>query len=268
MHVLRDLRRAPAVQVPELPGQLGLAACAADREACPQPGIDEAGRPDGAMLDLAQVAATFGVVELWAFVAGTVILLLLPGPNTLYVLAIATRRGIRAGYRGAAGIMIGDTVLMLAAVLGMGALLKAYPVVFTALKYVGGAYLAGLGATMLLSAWRGLQSRGASKPVELAAAGDPLRRALVISVLNPKAILFWMAFFIQFVDPAYGNKAVSFAILGLIAQALSLSHLTLVILAGARLASMFAGRPRLAAGMTGGAGTVFISFGAKLAAAG
>jgi leucine efflux protein len=187
----------------------------------------------------------FGIVHLPTYIIGTVLVILLPGPNSLFVLSTAARRGVRLGYRAACGVFIGDTMLMTLASIGIASVLKANPTVFLILKSAGGAYLGYLGINMIITAWRG---RGApsSAPAPTptvetlpAPVGDPLPRALGISLLNPKAILYCIAFFIQFVDPTYGHKIVSFALLGSIAQSLSFLYLSLLIFSGARLAESF-----------------------------
>ena len=107
----------------------------------------------------------------------------------------------------------------------------------------------------------------ASAPQTEPPADQPFRRALVISLLNPKAILFFVSFFIQFVDPAYANPGLSFLVLGVIVQVLSLTYLSVLIFTGARLAQWFRQRQRLAAGASSGIGALFVGFGVKLATA-
>ena len=104
-----------------------------------------------------------------------------------------------------------------------------------------------------------------TRPFYHCGAARPFHTALVISLMNPKAILFFVSFFIQFVDPGYAWPALSFAILGLICQIISGVYLSLLILGGAHLAQQFRTRRRLAAGATGGVGVMFIGFGARLA---
>ena len=213
----------------------------------------------------------FGVVHLPTYLIGTIIVILLPGPNSLFVLSTAARRGVRAGYRAACGVFIGDTVLMVLASAGVASLLKAYPALFMLLKCTGGAYLAYLGAKLLIAAWKGRLASAAASDADAAQMpveqGDPLGRALGISLINPKAILFFIAFFIQFVDPAYGHKALSFAILGSIAQCFSFLYLSALIFSGARLAAAFRRWRRTRTALTGGAGAAFVGFGVKLATA-
>ena len=215
----------------------------------------------------------FGIVHLPTYIVGTILVILLPGPNSLFVLSTAARRGVRLGYRAACGVFIGDTMLMTLASIGIASVLKANPTVFLILKSAGGAYLGYLGINMITTAWQG---RGAVSPTPAptptietlpAPAGDPLPRALGISLLNPKAILYCIAFFIQFVDPTYGHKIVSFALLGSIAQCFSFLYLSLLIFSGARLAESFRRWHRTRTALTGGAGAAFVGFGVKLATA-
>jgi leucine efflux protein len=214
-----------------------------------------------------------GITDLWTYVLGTIAIILLPGPNSLFVLSTAGRRGVRAGYQAASGVFLGDTVLMVLSAAGVASLLKAYPPIFLVIKYAGAAYLAYVGLMMLRGAWRRWRTRTdpwASRPAGAAepAAGNPFRRAAVISLLNPKAILFFISFFIQFVEPTYPYPALSFLVLGLIAQLASALYLTALIFMGSYLAAQFRRRRRLAAGVTTGIGALFLGFGFKLATAG
>jgi leucine efflux protein len=95
----------------------------------------------------------------------------------------------------------------------------------------------------------------------------PFKRALVISLLNPKAILFLLSFFVQFIDPTYATPAVPFLILSAIVMAFSALYLSVLIFAGVRLAQAFSQRQRLSAGLSSAVGGLFVWFGAKLATA-
>ncbi|MCG9098389.1 leucine efflux protein LeuE [Laribacter hongkongensis] len=215
----------------------------------------------------------FGITDLATYLIGTIFIVLLPGPNSLYVLSVAAGRGVKAGYQGAAGVFVGDTVLMVLSATGMAAMLKVYPALFWGLKAAGAAYLGWVGIHMLLSAWRSWRVAGGSMraaavvPATQVSFGNPFRKALTISLLNPKAILFFISFFIQFVDPAYPRPALTFLALGLILQVCSMTYLTAVILIGSRVADSFRQRHRLSAGLSGGVGALFIGFGVKLATA-
>lgn len=215
----------------------------------------------------------YGITDVWTFVIGTIVIVLLPGPNSLYVMTVASREGIAAGYRGACGIFLGDTLLMIAAATGVASLLQATPALFMLIKYSGAAYLAWLGVKLLqagLARWRqpADPADGTGDPLsQRLDASRPFRIALLISLTNPKAILFFVSFFIQFVSPSYPYPVLSFAILGLIVQICSALYLTLLIFGGVHLARQVSRRRWLAAGGTGAVGALFIGFGAKLASA-
>ncbi|MCX4958559.1 leucine efflux protein LeuE [Streptomyces virginiae] len=212
-----------------------------------------------------------GVTDLPTYLAGLVLIILLPGPNSLYVLSVAARRGVRTGYKAAAGVFTGDAVLMLLTAVGAGALLRASPLVFTVVKFLGAGYLAWLAVGMMRGAWALWRTRAERAAAEAAVPADPAenerpyRRALLISLLNPKAILFLMSFFVQFVDPSYAYPALSFLLLGGLLQTGSFLYLTMLIFGGTRLSAAFRRRKRLSAGATSAAGVLFLGFAAKLA---
>ncbi|MEV5316430.1 leucine efflux protein LeuE [Streptomyces sp. NPDC052687] len=214
----------------------------------------------------------FGVIDLPTYLAGLVLIVLLPGPNSLYVLSVAARKGVRTGYAAAAGVFTGDTILMTLAALGAASVLTTTPLLFLVVKYAGAAYLAWMAYGMLRSAralWKTRGERAAAGSPAAVPAGDerPYRRALVVSLLNPKAILFLISFFVQFVDPDYAYPALSFLILGALLQTASFLYLTLLIFGGTRLADAFRRRRRLAAGATSAAGALFLGFAVKLSLA-
>ncbi|MBT2441302.1 leucine efflux protein LeuE [Streptomyces sp. ISL-36] len=210
-----------------------------------------------------------GVTDLPTYLAGLVLIILLPGPNSLYVLSVAARKGARTGYRAAAGVFTGDAVLMTLAALGAASLLQTTPLLFMIVKYAGAGYLTWMAIGMLRAAWSMWRSCGetsAEEPPETAGAPgeNPYRRALVISLFNPKAILFLISFFVQFVDPGYAYPALSFLVLGTLLQLGSFLYLTTLIFGGTRLAAAFRRRRRLSAGATSAAGALFLGFAAKL----
>lgn len=211
----------------------------------------------------------FGVIDLPTYLAGLVLIVLLPGPNSLYVLSVAARRGVRAGYTAAAGVWCGDTVLMTLSAAGVASLLKANAVLFGIVKYAGAGYLTWLAVGMLRAAWgmwRDRRLRAVVQEAPAVAPGQerPYRRALVISLFNPKAILFFVAFFVQFVDPGYAYPALSFVVLGAFAQLASFLYLSALIFSGTRLADAFRRRKRLSATATSAAGVLFLGFAVKL----
>lgn len=210
-----------------------------------------------------------GVIDLPTYLAGLVLIVLLPGPNSLYVLSVAARKGVRTGYTAAAGVWCGDTVLMTLSAAGVASLLQANAVLFGIVKYAGAGYLTWLAVGMLRAAWSMWRTRHEHAEESEATAAPaaeerPFRRALVISLFNPKAILFFVAFFVQFVDPGYAYPALSFVVLGAFAQLASFLYLTALIFSGTRLAAAFRRRKRLSAGATTAAGALFLGFAVKL----
>jgi leucine efflux protein len=225
--------------------------------------------------------AVLGITDLSTYLAGLALIILLPGPNSLYVVSVAARGGARAGYRAALGVVCGDTALMVLSAGGVASLLQASPTLFAVVKFTGAGYLSWLAVGMLRGAWRLWRTRcprgagGSGGPAAAGAgagaAGDgaraaerPYRKALLISLLNPKAILFFISFFVQFVDPDYAHPALSFLALGAWVQLFSLTYLSVLIFSGVHLAAAFRRRKRLTAGLSAAAGAAFLGFAVKL----
>ena len=211
----------------------------------------------------------FGVTDLPTYIIGTMLIVLLPGPNSIYVMTIASRYGIKAGYIGAFGVYTGDMLLIILTALGAASLLHAFPWLFILLKIVGAAYLSYLGIKLLIAAYTTWTATPAPEQVqrkqESLEQQRPFRTALTISILNPKAILFYLSFFVQFVDPAYPYPALTFAALAVVLQIISMSYLTVLIFSGAKLASFFTHRYKLTACCVASVGLLFCGFGLKLA---
>ncbi|MDP9822520.1 leucine efflux protein LeuE [Nocardioides massiliensis] len=233
----------------------------------------------------------WGVTDIETYLVGLILIVLLPGPNSLFVLTVAARDGVRRGYAAASGVFLGDAVLMFLSAVGVASVLQANQVLFTIVKYLGAGYLGWLALGLLRAAWA--QWRAGDRGAETATladdaaalvvqqpeahvasdgesrspAGSAFRRALVISLVNPKAILFFVAFFVQFVDPAYPEPAIPFLILAALLEIASFLYLSALIFAGAQLAAVFRKRRALSAGGTSVVGAVFLGFAVKLATA-
>lgn len=212
----------------------------------------------------------YGVTDLWTYMMGALGIILLPGPNSLYVLSVATVRGVKAGYQGAFGVFLGDTVLLVFTALGAAGLMKTYPTLFLVVKYAGAAYLSWVGLQLFRSAiqtWRGAEIHNVMTPESAANLQHPFKKALVISLLNPKAILFLLSFFVQFIDPNYDSPAVPFLILSGIIMVFSALYLSALIFLGARMAKGFRAHHHLSASLSTAVGGLFVWFGVKLATA-
>jgi threonine/homoserine/homoserine lactone efflux protein len=139
-------------------------------------------------------------VSLWmTFVTAVVLLLIIPGPTVVLVLTYALTQGRRVAVASAGGVALGDFVAMTASLVGLGALVMASSTLFIALKWVGAAYLVWMGIGMIRSA-------GGAKAIEIEdvpqlSAGQVFTNAAVVTALNPKGIVFFIAFVPQFIRP-------------------------------------------------------------------
>ena len=109
----------------------------------------------------------YGVTDLWTYVIGALGIILLPGPNSLFVLSVATARGVKAGYQGAMGVFVGDTVLLICTALGAASLLRSNPALFLVVKYAGAVYLAWVGLNLIWSALRTWRHPVSSTPISI-----------------------------------------------------------------------------------------------------
>ncbi|MER7174404.1 LysE family translocator [Streptomyces mesophilus] len=197
-----------------------------------------------------------------AFTLSTVIALVTPGPDMLFVLGCGMRGGARAGLLATAGVITGDALYIVAAAAGLAALLTAFPVVFTVLRIAGAAYLIHLGVQMI-------RRRRRSQAGDQVAGGMPGRRAflngVVSSMANPQTFAFMAAFLPQFIDPAAGPVWLQFAVLGGVLIVLEfLADGTVGVLAG-RIGGWLRGREAVRRRMDAATGTVFIGLGVTLA---
>lgn len=138
-------------------------------------------------------------IETWlAFAAATGVLLVIPGPTVLLVVSYALGQGFRTALPMAFGVALGDFTAMTLSMLGVGALLAASATLFTALKWMGAAYLIWLGIKL----WRAGGAMQAAPRTDRVSALKMLAHAWIVTALNPKGITFFVAFLPQFLDPA------------------------------------------------------------------
>lgn len=211
----------------------------------------------------------YGITDLTAYILGTIAIILLPGPNSLYCLSVAAAHGIGKGYRAIAGIFVGDGILILVTVFGAGSLLKLYPSLFNAIKLIGGLYLMYLGVKLLIGAYhtfsqRMILAQATPKLSVPATHQNYFYRAMLLSLTNPKAILFFLSFFVQFVDPSYEHPLLSFLLLAVILQCISFAYLSVLAFAGQGLARRFNRYPLLIVLSMSLVGFLFIGFAIKL----
>lgn len=200
----------------------------------------------------------FGVADYGAFVAAIIVFLAIPGPGNLALITSTGKGGVRAGLAATLGIIAGDQVLMWAAVAGVAALLLAYPAAFHAVQWLGAGYLAWLGARMLLS-------KPGDAPVLDIQPRHYFRQAAVITLLNPKAIVFYMAFFPLFVDPDRHQGLVTFGAMAATIAVLTFAYGLAAVLLTHFLAARLRSNPRIGQVLEKLAGVFLIGFGVKLA---
>ena len=200
----------------------------------------------------------FGIVDFGAFVAAFIILLFIPGPGNLAIITSTTKGGIKGGMAATLGLMAGDQVLMWMAVAGVAAVLAAYPTAFRAVQWLGAAYLTWLGFKMLMA-------KPGAAPILNIKPHHYFQQALTITVLNPKAIVFYMAFFPLFIDPQHHQGMVTFGVMALTVALLALVYCSAVVLLTYFLAERMRANPMVSRALEKVAGIFLIGFGIKLA---
>ncbi len=204
-------------------------------------------------------ASFFGIADYSAFVIAVLLFLLIPGPGNLALITSTSKGGLRGGLAATLGVMAGDQVLMWLAVAGVAALLAAYPTAFKIVQFAGAAYLAFLGIKMLLA-----------KPGDAPIINMDSRRfffqSLTITLLNPKAIVFYMAFFPLFINPAQHQGLLTFGVMAATVAALTFAYGLTSTLITHFAAERIRANPRITSALNKIAGLFLIGFGLKLVA--
>jgi leucine efflux protein len=200
----------------------------------------------------------FGIADYGAFVAAFVLLLFLPGPGNLALITSTGKGGLTGGLASVAGLLVGDQILMWLTVAGVAAVLAANPILFQMLQWVGAAYLAWLGFKML-------RAKPGDKPMVNIRAGHYFRQTMVITLFNPKAIMFYVAFFPQFIDPAKHQGLLTFGVMAATIAVLGFVYCVGVVIITHTMAVRIRANPALTGGLQKLAGVFLIGFGVKLA---
>jgi threonine/homoserine/homoserine lactone efflux protein len=146
------------------------------------------------------------------FMAATLTLNVIPGPDMLYVIARSVSQGRSAGVVSSLGIAAGCIVHTLLVACGVAGLLMAVPIAYAVIKYAGAAYLVYLGVRTLTNP----QQVKSDRPIKKDDLGAIFLQGMMTNVLNPKVALFFLALLPQFVDQSRGNVAVQIALLGML----------------------------------------------------
>ena len=200
-----------------------------------------------------------GIADFGAFCATILLFLALPGPGTFALLTSTGKGGFRAGAAATLGVILGDQVLLWLAVAGVAALLAAHPTVFKLVQYAGGAYLAWIGLKLIFA------KAGSASPLRI----EPrhyIRQAFFITLLNPKAIVFYMAFFPLFIDPVAHRGAVTFGAMALTIAVITAAYCLLLCAFASAVSAQVRAHQKLARGLEKLAGIFLIAFGLRLSA--
>jgi len=202
----------------------------------------------------------FGIHSYGSFIVAVLVFQLIPGAGTISILNAAARNGIRGGMKAVFGTLSGDLVYMCAAVLGLAAILSAYPGVLAGAQWIGAGYLCWLGIKLLTAS----DTRN-KVPAKMACGGwHYFRQALAVSLTNPKVIMFFMAFFPLFLTP--DSTPITLLILMVHVSAISFLYQACLVMAGNAVAGKLGQIPwarRMAIRL---AGVALIGFGVRLAA--
>lgn len=209
-----------------------------------------------------------GIVDFPTYLVGVIFVILFPGPNSLYVLTIASLKGWRAGVLASLGIFIGDAILMIAVALGAASLLNSSPSILNFVRLLGAVYLAWMGYGFVrggLEHWHGDQRLAAGDGrAHYLNALHPFLAALTLSLTNPKAIFFFVSFFAQFIQPGYAHPGHTILYLALVLQLVSMTYLAGLIFSGQFFLIFFKTHPHYAAALWLIVGVLLIAFAGKL----
>lgn len=200
-----------------------------------------------------------GIHHYAGFLLAILIFQLIPGPGTLTILKVTARAGVAAGMGAVAGTLAGDLLFMLAATLGLAALLGAHPQILAALQWLGIAWLCWLGARLLFAGAGNADQAEARQQSGWAF----FREGFLVCMTNPKAIMFFMAFFPLFMTEH--SSGMTLAVMMLHVSLLSLVWQSLLVLGGNAVARRLRHLPGLRQGAARLAGLALIGFGIRLA---
>jgi RhtB (resistance to homoserine/threonine) family protein len=203
-----------------------------------------------------------GIVQFPLFVLAVVALNATPGPDIAYVAGQSMVHGRRAGVLSASGVALGGCLHTICCAVGLTALLATSPSAFTAIKWLGGLYLIYLGVRTLFSKVSTDEQRPA---IPLLSNGTLLFRGFLTNASNPKVLLFYVAFFPQFVTPDSADKTAAFLVLGAVFVVLGFINDVAVAWLAAKAMGAVSGRPQIRKWIDRVIGTTFIGMGVRLA---
>ena len=220
-----------------------------------------------------------GIINLYAFVLAVIGIVLLPGPNSLYILSIASSAPYKKTLGGILGVFLGDAILMLGSFVGLAGVLHD-PTIYGVMKILGALYLLYIGAKIMRGVvWaamkKALPDKLSPKRTDKEPTDKPKKlketsgwafflHAFMISLLNPKAIFFFLSFFLQFIDPTYPHPIVPFLIQASIVQCCSMLYLHGIVYFGQKALPFFERQVYLQRAIFLAIGGLFVTYGVVL----
>jgi len=198
------------------------------------------------------------------FISVTLLLVFMPGPNTLYIIARSIQQGRKAGIVSSLGVQVGSLVHIAAAALGLSALLLSSALAFNVVKYAGAAYLIYLGVKTLLTK----EKMGPTQAVQQTSLRRVFSQGVVVNLLNPKTALFFFAFLPQFIDATRGRLVMQIVSLGAILVLLGTLSDTVYALAAGSVGNWLRGNLKFLRAQRYFAGSIYIGLGAVTALGG
>ncbi len=199
--------------------------------------------------------------SLLLFIVACLAINMIPGPDVIYIVSNTMKGKLTAGFKAALGLGMGYFVHTLAASLGLSAIILSSAVAFSAVKWLGAAYLVYLGVQSLLSMWHGKSQVVVSEDVDT--QKNVFMQGVIVSVLNPKVALFFLSFLPQFVDVSAGSTSMQLLLLGLLFSVLA----TLCNVLYASVGSWLFSRPnaqRYSRALEGVSGVLLIGLASKV----
>ena len=204
----------------------------------------------------------YGLAHWAAFLVSALLLNLSPGPDMAYIIAHTAKNGKRAGFAAMFGVWSGAFVHVIFSVLGLSAILATSALAFSIVKWVGAAYLIWLGIQALRSDGAGLFEQSAKK---VQSAFSVYRQGILVSILNPKVAIFFLAFLPQFIVVGSGPESMQLLLHGVLIILIAAFIEVPLVIVGSKLSTILKRRPKIGQWLDRSLGVVFVGLGLRLA---
>lgn len=208
--------------------------------------------------------AEFGVLNFWTYLLGATLIVLVPGPETMFVIKTSIRSGVKRGFAAIFSILLSDVILVLLAWCGLAAVISSTPALFNIIKYAGAAYLFYLGVQAIRLAIKPAINLEEVKVANIEEKGV-IGQGMLVTLLNPKTLLFYISFFAQFINVQAEYSWIAFILLAAVMFAITLLYFGFLVFCGSYLISRLKGNRLLSSIGNILVGTFFIGFAVRLA---